>query len=402
MVSTNGRTKNNKLINGIFNKQVTKKGRNIVKVSYINLEAQANVIKEELMTAIQKVVLSGMYVLGEQVRLFEKSFSEICNTKYAIGVSNGTDALILAMKSLGIGIGDEVITVPNSFLASTSSIALTGAKPVFVDVSYDYNMDPSKIKNAITDKTKAILPVHLTGRPANMKIIMEIAQEFGLYIVEDCAQAVGAEYAGKKVGSSGDLGCFSLHPLKNLNACGDGGVITTNNKDIYEWLLMARNHGLKGRDQCEFWAYNNRLDEVQAAVCNVKLKYINEWSNRRRQIAGIYREGLDGYVISPNDSIYENNEEIESKSVYHTFIIQANKRNELHKFLLDMGVDTKIHYAIPVHLQKAAESLGYVKGSFPVVEDLCNKILSLPIYPELSDDQVNYVINSIRKFYDEN
>jgi len=378
-----------------------------VKVPYINLEAQANVIKNELLEAVQNVILSGMYILGEQVRLFERSFSEICNTKYAVGVSNGTDALILAMKSLGIGTGDEVITVPNSFLASTSSIVLTGANPVFVDVGYDYNMDPSKIEHAITDKTKAVMPVHLTGRPANMKLIMKIAQENGLYVIEDCAQAISAEYDGKKVGSFGEVGCFSLHPLKNLNACGDGGMITTNNQDIYEWLLMARNHGLKERDHCLFWAYNNRLDEIQAAICNVKLKYLNDWSDRRRQIADIYRKGLKGYVITPKDSMCENDRNghssfEKSKCVYHTFIVQAERRDELHEFLLDLGVDTKIHYSIPVHLQKAAESLGYTKGSIPIVEELCGKILSLPIYPELSDKQVNYVIESIQKFYEKN
>jgi len=376
-----------------------------VKVPYINLKEQAEDILDELIEAAQDVILSGMYILGEQVRLFERSFSEICSTKYAVGVSNGTDALILAMKSLGIGIGDEVITVPNSFLASTSSIALTGATPVFVDVGYDYNMDPSKLVNAITDRTRAVMPVHLTGRPADMKPIMKIAKDYNLYVIEDCAQAVGAEYDGKKVGSFGDIGCFSLHPLKNLNACGDGGVITTSNQEIYEWLLMARNHGLRGRDQCNFWAYNNRLDEIQAAICNIKLKYLNKWSDRRRQIAANYRKGLKDYVVTPKCSMGDINETghssfKETKCVYHTYIVQAERRNELHEFLIDVGVDTKIHYAIPVHLQKAAESLGYKKGSFPVVEELCNKILSLPIYPELSDEQVNYVVNSIQKFYE--
>ena len=378
-----------------------------MKVSYINLGAQTDVIRDELLEATQKVILSGMYILGDQVQLFESNFSKLCNTKYAVGVSNGTDALILAMKSLGIGKGDEVITAPNSFLASTSSIVITGAKPVFIDVGYDYNLDPTKLKSTITNKTKAILPVHLTGHPAEMDHILSIAEDHNLYIIEDCAQAIGAEYRGKRVGSIGDIGCFSLHPLKNLNACGDGGVITTNRKDIYDWLIMARNHGLKNRDQCEFWAYNNRLDEIQAAVCNVKLKYLNDWTKRRRQIADKYKEGLEGYVITPGYSMYGNTGNShslckESKSVYHTFIVQAEKRDELHEYLLDVGIDTKIHYAIPVHLQKAAESLGYKKGSFPVVEELCSKILSLPIYPELSDEQVNYVIESIQNFYEKN
>lgn len=376
-----------------------------MKVPYINLAAQADTIKDQLFEAVKQVIASGVYILGEQVELFEKNFSEICHTEYAVGVSNGTDALVLAMKSLGIGLGDEVITVPNSFLASTSSITLAGAKPVFVDVDYDYNMDPTKLVSAITKKTKAILPVHLTGYPAKMDHILSIAEDHNLYVIEDCAQAIGAEYQGKRVGSIGDVGCFSLHPLKNLNACGDGGVITTNRKDIYNWLIMARNHGLKERGYCDFWGYNNRLDAIQAAICNVKLRFLDVWTNRRREIADIYRKGLKGYVSTPTCSMPQSHESLQSnvketKCVYHTFIVKVTLRDELHDYLMGMGVDTKIHYPIPVHLQKAAQSLGYKEGSFPVAEELSSKILSLPIFPELSNEQVNYVIESIKKFYD--
>jgi len=368
-----------------------------VKVPYIDLEAQINTIKDEVMETVQNVICSGSYILGEQLQLFEKGISKTCNTKYAVGVSNGTDALVLAMKSLGIGVGDEVITVPNSFLASTSSIALTGANPIFVDVGNDLNIDPSKIESVITEKTKAILPVHLTGRPANMEPIMNIAQGHGLYVIEDCAQAICAVYDGDKVGSIGDIGCFSLHPLKNLNACGDGGVITTNNQGIYEWLLKARNHGLKDRDNCEFWAYNNRLDALQAAILNVKMKYLEKWIIRRREIAHLYHEGLKDLIKTPQSFITNKHQ---LRSVYHTYIVQVNNRDELLLHLQTNGVDPKVHYPIPIHLQKAANYLGYTEGDFPITEELSRKILSLPIYPELIDSQICFTIEKIREFYE--
>lgn len=366
---------------------------NKMKVPYINLGLQNIAIKDQLMAEFWKVMESGQFIMGEALASFEKSFAALAQTKYALGMANGTDALFLSLKAIGVKEGDEVITVPNSFLASASSIALIGGTPVFADVREDFNLDPEKVEKAITSKTKAIIVVHLTGRPAPMDELLAIAKKHNIHIIEDCAQAVGAEYKGKHVGSMGTTGCFSLHPLKNLAAAGDGGVITTNDDKIYNYLLVARNHGLKNRDECDFWSYNSRLDNLQAALLNVKLKQLDKWTERRRQIAHIYQEKLKGLdMILPHDKVYE-------KAVYHTFIIQTKFRDQLKDFLATVGVDTKIHYPIPIHLQEAAKYLGYKKGNFPVTEKQAATILSLPVYPELTDEQVNYVAEMIVEFY---
>lgn len=364
-----------------------------MKIPYISLGQQNIAIKDQLIAEFWKVMESGQFIMGEALTNFEKSFAAIAGTKYALGMANGTDALFLSLKAIGIKEGDEVITAPNSFLASASSIALIGGKPVFADVREDFNLDPEKVEKAITPKTKAIIAVHLTGRPAPMDELLAIAKKHNVHIIEDCAQAVGAEYKGKPVGSLGITGCFSLHPLKNLAAAGDGGVITTNDDAVNAYLLKARNHGLKNRDECDFWSYNSRLDNLQAALLNVKLTQLNKWTDRRREIANIYYEKLKGLdLILPHDKPYE-------KAVYHTFIIQSKMRDQLKDFLATVGVDTKIHYPIPIHLQEAAKYLGYKKGDFPVTERQAEIILSLPVYPELTDAQVNYVADMIVEFY---
>jgi dTDP-4-amino-4,6-dideoxygalactose transaminase len=364
-----------------------------MQVPYINLGLQNLELKEQLLAEFWKVMESGQFIMGEALTNFENSFASITQTKYALGMANGTDALFLSLKALGIKEGDEVITAPNSFLASASSVALINAKPVFADVREDFNLDPEKVEKAISSKTKAIIVVHLTGRPAPMDELMAIAKKHNLQIIEDCAQAVTAEYRGKRVGSMGVTGCFSLHPLKNLAASGDGGVITTNDDKVNQYLLKARNHGLKSRDECEFWSYNSRLDNLQAALLNVKLKMLDKWTERRRTIAGKYYEALKGLdMIVPCDKSYE-------KAVYHTFIIQTQQRNKLKEYLMNMGIDTKIHYPIPIHLQEAAKHLGYKKGDFPVTERQAETILSLPVYPELTDMQVDYIIESVKSFF---
>jgi dTDP-4-amino-4,6-dideoxygalactose transaminase len=364
-----------------------------MKVPYINLGLQNRLIKEEMLEVVSGLLDSGQFILGEDLLKFESSFAHLCGTKYAIGVANGTDALFLSMKVMGIQPGDEVITAPNSYLASASSIYLAGATPVFADVREDFNIDPEQIRKVISPKTKAIIPVHLTGRPADIDAILAIAKEHHLAVIEDCAQAVGAEYKGKPVGSFGNLGCFSLHPLKNLSACGDGGVITTNNEDLFQKLLKARNHGLRSRDECEFWSYNSRLDNLHAAMLNIKLNKLSAWTARRREIASYYYERLSGLdLIIPKDKPYE-------KAVYHTFIIQTVRRNELKDFLSEKGIDTKIHYPIPIHLQDAAKYLGYGKGDFPVTENQTETILSLPVFPELTNEQIDYVSQSIIDFF---
>lgn len=368
-------------------------------VPYINLALQHQNIKQELLAAVEKVLVTGQFILGEEVKKFEESFATIAGAKYAIGVDNGTDALVLSLKALGIGKGDEVITAPNSFLASASCIDLVGAKIVFADVRDDFNLDPAKVEKAITKRTKAVIAVHLTGRPADMDALQKICRKKNLpagrqvHLIEDCAQAVSAEYNGKRVGSFGSINIFSLHPLKNLSAAGDGGMITTNNDKLYSWLSRARNHGLKNRDECDFWSMNSRLDNLQAAILNVKLKYFDQWTERRRKIASIYYSRLKNLdMIVPADKENE-------KAVYHTFIIQTKHRDALKKFLADKGVDTKVHYPIPIHFQKAAKKSGYRKGSFPVTEKQVTTILSLPVYPELTDEQVNYICDKIGEFY---
>ena len=365
------------------------------KIPYVNLPAQHVTIKKELLRAVAKVLDHGNFIMGEEVAEFEQHFAELCGTRYALGVNSGTDALMLALEAHGIGPQDEIVTAPNSFIASASSVALVGATPVFVDVGEDYNINPDLIEASITDRTKAIMPVHLTGRPANMDLIVEIARAHGLVIIEDCAQAIMAEYKGRRVGSFGNVGCFSLHPLKTLNACGDGGMLTTENHDLYEQLKMRRNMGLKARGQYQFWARNSRLDSLQAAILLVKLNYVEEWTESRRINASRYQQGLAGVdqVQVPQDKPYE-------KAVYHTFVIQADARDRLKAYLAEQGVGTAIHYPIPIHLQPAARELGYSSNSFPVAERLTERILSLPVYPELKESEIDYIIESIRQFYE--
>ncbi len=363
-------------------------------VPYVNLPAQHSPIKEELLDAISRVMDHGIFIMGRELDEFESQFAASCDSEYAVGVNSGTDALILALKALGVGPGDEVITPPNSFLASTSCITMLGAQPVFADVRDDYNIDPELVERAITSRTKVILPVHLTGRPADLDPIMDIATRHGLHVVEDCAQAVGATYKGKTVGSFGTVGCFSLHPLKTLNACGDGGVLTTNNLEIYEQFKVLRNHGLRSRDDCVIWSMNSRLDTIQAAILLVKLKYLDQWTKQRRHNASVYQKLLEDIpdIQTPVDQPYEC-------AVYHTFVIQAERRAQLVEYLNNKGIGTAIAYPTPIHLQEAAAHLNYPPGSFPMTEQQAGRILNLPVYGELQDDQLMYVANAVRTFY---
>lgn len=361
------------------------------KVKFVNLGLQYQNLREEILTKFDELSKQGSYILTDELKIMEENFAKYCETKYALGVGNGTDALILCLKALGIGEGDEVITAPNSFIATAGAIAMAGAEPVFVDVGSDLNLNSKLLKQAITEKTKAIIPVHLTGRPAEMDKINEIAREYGLKVIEDAAQAIGARYKGKKVGSWGEAGCFSLHPLKNLHLHGDAGLITTSDPVLYDKLIKLRNHGLKNRNECDFWGYNSRLDSIQAGIGNIKLKYIDQWNKRHREIAAMYREGLKDIVEVPKDKDYE-------EPVYHNFVIRCKERDELKQFLLEKGIETAIHYPIPIHLQKAA-ALGYQEGDFPLCETQAKKILSLPIYPELTNEEIARVIEGTKSFY---
>lgn len=363
-----------------------------MRVPYVDLAGQYGPFREEALAAVARVLDHGWFILGEEVREVEAAFARLAGTRYAVGVGNGTDALILPMKGLGIGAGDEVIVPPNSYLASASAIALAGATPVFVDVRDDYNLDPAKIEAAITPRTKAIVAVHLTGRPADMRAILAVAERHGLHVLEDAAQAVGATYFGQGVGSFGIVGGFSLHPLKNLSAAGDAGIITTNDEALYEYLLKARTHGHRNRDIVDFWSLNSRLDTLQAAIILVKLQYLEQWNARRREIAATYQARLADLVWVPRDAEGEH-------AVYHTFIIQTPERDALQQYLAEQGVETKIHYPVPIHLQPAAAYLGYQTGDFPVTERQTETILSLPVFPELTDEQVAYVCDTIEAFF---
>ncbi len=365
-----------------------------MKIPYIDLADQHAEIKPEILRAVEQVLNHGNFILGPEVAEFETRLAELCQSRFAVGLNSGTDALILALRALDIGPGDEVITVPNSFVASASAICLVGATPVFVDVTEDYNIDVSKIEAAITAKTKAILPVHLTGRPCRMNELMRIAKRRGLAVVEDCAQAILAEHHGKRVGSFGDVGCFSLHPLKTLNACGDGGAITTNREDLAEKIKILRNIGLKTRDNCVVWSGNSRLDTMQAAILLIKCSYLEKWTEKRINNARYYQKRLSAVkqICVPHELPHE-------RSVYHTLVIEAETRDQLKEFLAEHDVGTSIHYPVAIHLSVAGKALDLPKGSFPVAERQADRILSLPVHQNLSEDNLSRVCDLIEEFY---
>ena len=362
-----------------------------MQVKFIDLGAQYLSLREEILERFDAVSRSGNYVLGPDVGEFEKEFAAYCGVKHAVSMGNGSDALFLPLACLGIGPGDEVITPANTFHATAGMIARTGARVVFADARDDYNIDPAWVRKVITPRTKAIVPVHLTGRVCDMEAIQAIAGEHKLHIVEDAAQSVGATRHGRKAGSFGRAAGFSLHPLKNLHVHGDGGVVVTNDTPLYERLLKYRNLGLRNRDECEFWGINTRLDSIQAAIASLKLKHLDRWNRRFREIAHRYSGELAGIVGVPKDGGDE-------QPVYHRYIITHPKRDLLGTFLKKHGVDTRVNYPIPLHLQEAAKDLGYKRGDFPMAEKLADTILSLPIYPELPDEHVDYVIAKIREF----
>lgn len=363
-------------------------------IPFVNLASQFNGLEKELTQAFIEIGRSGSYIMGDKLEEFESAAASFCETPYAIGVADGSDALFLVLKAMGIGPGDEVITATNSFIASAWVIAATGAKPVLADVSNDLNLHEENIAPLITSRTRAIIPVHLTGRPAPMDEINMLAQKHGLFVVEDAAQAIGARYKGKRVGSFGLAAGFSLHPLKNLGVYGDGGLITTSDQYLNAALRKLRNHGLKNRDECELWGFNSRLDAMQAAFASIKLRKLDGWNSRCREIAGLYRDGVGDFVEVPVDQVWE-------ECVYHNFVIRTEYRDELMQFLKDHGVDTRIHYPIPIHLQEAAKDLGYSKGAFPNAERYALSMISLPIYPELGNDEVQYIVDVIKQFFSE-
>lgn len=363
-----------------------------LRVPFVDLGRQFAAHEDALAEIFVRVGRSGGYVMGPSVERFEVAAAEYCGVKYALGVANGTDALILILRALEIGPGDEVITAPNSFVASAGAIAAVGAKPVFADIGEDLNLDPGALEASITPDTKAIMAVHLTGRPAEMNAINDIANAHGVKVIEDAAQAIGASYHGKRVGGLGLAAGFSLHPLKNLNVMGDGGLVTTDDGGLYETIKRERNHGLIDRDTVKNWGLNSRLDALQAEIALYKLARLDGWNDRFREIAGSYREGLSGVVQTPSDRPHE-------RAVYHNFVVYAEDRDQLMGHLAERGVETKIHYPVLLHLQPAAADLGYRAGDFPTAEKLASQMMSLPIYPELEEQEIDHVIASIRSFY---
>ena len=363
----------------------------MMRVKFVDLGRQYSRFREQILAVVDSVGSSGNYVLGPSVEEFENAFSEYCGVSYALGIGNGSDALFLSLRALEIGPGDEVITAPNSFVASAASIARTGAKVALSDVGDDMNLDPKELDKAIGRTTKAIMPVHLTGKVANMEAILAISESYGLFVVEDAAQAIGAARNGTKAGAFGDLAGFSLHPLKNLHVMGDGGVITTDDAGLYESLKKLRNHGLSTRDECELWGINSRLDSLDAAIAMIKLKEIETTNGRFREIANIYTTELCSYVECPQLDEGE-------VQVFHRYMIRHPQRNMLQSYLADEGIETKVNYPIPIHLQNAAYELGYKEGAFPKAEELCRTTLSLPIYAEMHMSEVEYVVDKVKEF----
>ena len=367
-----------------------------MEVPFLDLKAQYNSIKPEIDETIKNVVDNNAFVLGPAVKEFEENFANFCNAKYAVAVNSGTAALHLSLLSIGVGPGDEVITVPNTFIATVEAISHCGATPVFVDINkYTYTMDYTKLEQKINHKTKAIIPVHLYGLPADMERINELAKKYDIKVIEDACQAHGAEYKAQRVGSLGDISAFSFYPGKNLGAYGEGGMIVTNNEELANKCRLLRAHGENPKNTHKVVGYNYRMAGMQGAILNVKLKYLNEWNELRRDKAKLYNkllEGVKGIVLPQigDDGTY--------KSVFHLYVIRTKDRDKLRDFLQSKGISSGVHYEIPIHLQEAYKELGLKEGDYPITEECMSEIISLPIFPELTEEQIKYVCESIKEF----
>ncbi len=366
-------------------------------IPVFDLTRQYAGLKEEIDAAIGRVLARGRFILGEEVATFEEEFAAACGVACAVGVASGTDALHLALRACGIGPGDEVITVSHTAVATVAAIELAGARPVLVDVDpRRYTMDPARVEERITPRTRAILPVHLYGCPADLAPLLEMARRYGLLLIEDCAQAHGARYRGRPVGSWGEIAAFSFYPTKNLGAFGDGGAVVTNDPALAERVRLLREYGWARRYISHLRGTNSRLDELQAAVLRVKLRYLESWNARRREIAALYRELLSEGVARWGLVLPE--EPPDARHVYHLYVVRHPRRDALQAFLSERGIGTLIHYPVPVHLQPAYADLGHGEGSLPVTETLAREVLSLPMYPELTDGEVRAVAGGILQF----
>lgn len=362
-------------------------------VPFVDLGVQYRALAAEINDAISQVIQGADFILGREVNLFEEEFAAFCDAKYAVGVDSGTSALELALRAFDIGPGDEVITAANSFIASALGISHAGAKPVLVDVDpYTNTLDVKAIERAITRRTKAIIPVHLYGHPAHMGPIRQLADKHALVVIEDACQAHGARYKGKRVGSLGHAAAFSFYPGKNLGAYGDGGMVVTNDRKIAQRLQMLRNYGQKEKYKHLFRGYNRRLDTLQAAILRVKLKYLEKWNAARRWNAKLYQKNLEGSgVVVPGEAGG-------AESVWHLYVIRTEHRDQLKEHLISKGVSASIHYPVPIHLQPAYHDLRHKRGDFPVTEAYADRILSLPMYAELTAHQIEFVAETIGEF----
>ncbi len=364
-----------------------------MKVPFLDLKRQYSAIKKEIDEAVFSVLSNTKFILGPEVKGFEEEVAAYCGTKFAIGVASGTDALLLSLRACGVKPGDEVITSSFSFFASAGVISRLGADPVFVDIDAEtYNIDPSRIEEKISPKTKAIMPVHLFGQCADMDPLMDVARRHNLKVVEDAAQSIGAKYKGKNAGTMGDFGCFSFFPSKNLGGAGDGGMVVTNDPDMAEMIRILRVHGSKPKYYHSIIGYNSRLDTIQAAILGVKLEYLDEWSKKRRKHAEVYNSAFkDLDLITPKEESF-------SYHIYNQYTIAVKKRDELRKYLKEREIGHDSYYPVPLHLQECYKFLGYKKGDLPVSEKKAEEVVSIPIYPELTQEEQEYVISTIKEF----
>jgi dTDP-4-amino-4,6-dideoxygalactose transaminase len=361
-------------------------------IPLVDLKKQYQGLKGEILAEIGEALDGMQLFLGKNVQTFEANFAAYCNTEHAIGVGSGTDALHLALLACGIGPGDEVITVSNTFFATVEAIALVGARPVFVDIDPDtYTMDTSQIEGALTSRTRAIIPVHLYGHPADIDPILELARARNIKVIEDACQAHGAEYKGRRTGSLGDVGCFSFYFTKNLGAYGEAGMVTTSDPDIARQCRLLRDHGQEPKYYHSLFGVNDRIDEIQAAILEVKLPHLDEWTESRRNIAQAYNTGLPESLVKPQEKAW-------GKHVYHLYVVRTSHRDELRAWLETKGVSTGMHYPVPIHLQEAWRNYGGGTVSLPITEQVVGEIISLPMYPELSTEEVNYICESIQEF----
>ena len=362
-----------------------------MKVPFLDLKAHHAPLTEEFDRAIREVIESSAFAGGPFVERFEEEFASFCGSSYAIGVGNGTDALWLALLALGIGEGDEVITVPNTFIATAEAITYCKARPVFVDVDPDtFTMNPAELEKSLTKKTKAIIPVHLFGQPADMDSILEFARANGLFVVEDAAQAHGAQYKGQKAGTMGDAGCFSFYPGKNLGAFGEAGAVVTNDPELRKQIQVLRDHGQSRKYYHSTMGWNCRMDGIQAAILSIKLRHLDKANSLRRKHALEYNQAFAGIdeVLTPFEAKY-------ARHVYHVYAVRVQERDAVLRHLQEKGVGCAVHYPVPVHLQEAGRNLGYTKGAFPIAEKLADEFLSLPMFPELTEEQIEYVARCV-------